>query len=76
MSLAQRSFYTSISIAPVIKLEDISDGETDVYILVRAKQTGSVIKVRAASKAEFDKEFWHSIRLSQGINHQCLLPIA
>jgi hypothetical protein len=35
-----------------------------------------VVKVRAASKVKFDKEFWRCIRLSEGINHQCLLPIA
>jgi sulfur transfer protein SufE len=57
MPLAQRSLYTSISIAPVIELEDVSDCESDVYILIRTQQAGSVIKVRAASKAQFDKEF-------------------
>jgi len=57
MPLAQRSLYTSISIAPVIELEDVSDCETDVYILIRTQQTGTVIKVRAASKVQFDKEF-------------------
>jgi hypothetical protein len=57
MPLAQRSLYTSISIAPVIELKDVSDCKTDIYILVRAQQTGSVIKVRAASKAQCDKEF-------------------
>jgi hypothetical protein len=76
MPLAQRRLYTSISIAPVIELKDVSNCKTDVYILVRAKQAGAVIKVRASSKAQFDKEFWHSIRLPEGINHQCLLPIA
>jgi hypothetical protein len=57
MPLAQRSLYTSISIAPVIELKDVSDCKTDVYILIRTQQTGTVIKVRAASKAQFDKEF-------------------
>ena len=45
----------------MIELEDVSDCKTDVYILVRAQQAGSVIKVRAASKAQFDKEFWHRL---------------
>jgi len=57
MPLAQRRLYTSISIAPVIELEDVSDCETDVYILIRTQQTSTVIKVRAASKTQFDKEF-------------------
>ena len=52
MPLAQRSLYTSIAIELMIERKDVSDCKTDVYILVRDKQAGPVIKVRAASKAQ------------------------
>ena len=75
MLSTQRCPYASITVAAVIGLKDVVDCKPRLCILVRALQTGSMIKVGAACKVKFGKEFWQRVGLSQGINQPCLLPI-
>lgn len=75
LSPAQGGTHPSIAIATVVVLKDFADGKACIIVFVRLSQTGAMIKVRAACKVKFDKEFRQHIYWLQGVNQQPLFPV-
>lgn len=60
----------------MIALKDLSNGKTFISIFVWLSQVGTMVKIRAAREVKFNKKFRQRIRWLQGVNQQCLFPVA
>jgi hypothetical protein len=59
----------------MIALEYVGDGNTGVRVFVRTPSPGAVIEV-GVRPSQVRKELLERIGVLQGVNQQCLLPVA
>jgi hypothetical protein len=60
----------------MVELEDFSDAATNSEILPCHLHTGSMVEVRTSCQPQLGKQIWQPIEIFEGVDQQCLPPIA
>jgi hypothetical protein len=74
--LVQRRPDPAVTLATVIRLEDIGNRAARLGILLRAAQLRPMIKVGAAGQVELGQQLWKGVDFPEGINQPRLLPVS
>ena len=65
--------YPAVPIATVVVVEDLCDASAYIQVFVSQLQPGTMVKVRASSKANKRKQFWQFILTAQRFNQHSLI---
>ncbi len=67
--------YPTVAIAPVVAIEDVDHGATNLAVLVCRVEPGQVVEERTARQADRVEQLVQRVGRPQGINQLRLLPV-
>ncbi len=73
--VAERGVQPPIAVAPVVAIEDVDQGTTDLPVLVGRVEPGQVIEERTARQDDCGQQLIQRVGRPQGINQRRLLPV-